>query len=876
MKLERVLLRNYRGVTEREVTLAPTGVTIVEGPNEIGKTAIAEAIQLAVDLPDSSKHRRVNSVQPVGKDEGPEVQFSMRTGQYELTFHKRWLKKPSTVLQVQAPNVESLTGQQAHERFKEILKDTMDEQLWAALRIEQGTELALPGFELPSLGQALDRATGGQASTSREETLQSQILAEYHKYWTQTGQIPSWRKTSERKVQDARDKVDHLKDQIEEIENDIILMNRLTNESIQLSETIDLCKVKEASLQQSWNEISRLKTQVERLEAILRASESTRNAVAKKWQDRQKLIHDLEESTTELKNLEAEAEAAAPILKAASERKRETAQALTEAEAEHQVAQTELSTSAGDRQHLHDLIELKDLSSRKERYDAAQEVLNQADAYLESAKVDDDMAQRIEESHIAYVQAESESRGASATVELTALRELSVQIGDETQQLEPNQPNHTLVEDELTLSIPDIARIRITAGSGSRDPAEKRRRAQEAYALLCQQADVDDVNGARSVAQGRRKAQSDKEQALKDIGHELQGETAETLLTRIGRITERTASYSAERSSESPIPTELDQAIKLETEARELLKSRNEQRLAWQADLQAADNVLREAETREAGRTAKIEVARNAKTNAETRLDAEREKESDDALQAGITEAQEQEDKDRKSLEDATALLSEADPETTETLLENATSATQRAAGALQGNRDKRHELRGSLDLRGEQGLQSEYDVAATVLEHLQQDHDSTEARAKAARLLFRTFKKHQDKAHQRYIEPFRDAINRLGRIVFGPTFEVEIDENLKVTQRILNGIPLPVDQLSTGAREQLGVITRLACAIIVSPEDGGAPVMIDDALGWSDPERLQTTCAAIAMAGRDCQVVVLTCTPGRYSHVGNARVVSL
>ena len=33
---------------------------------------------------------------------------------------------------------------------------------------------------------------------------------------------------------------------------------------------------------------------------------------------------------------------------------------------------------------------------------------------------------------------------------------------------------------------------------------------------------------------------------------------------------------------------------------------------------------------------------------------------------------------------------------------------------------------------------------------------------------------------------------------------------------------------------------------------------------------------AAIATAGRECQVIVLTCTPGRYAHVGNATVVSL
>ncbi|MEO6628995.1 MAG: hypothetical protein ABIP03_10560 [Aquihabitans sp.] len=81
--------------------------------------------------------------------------------------------------------------------------------------------------------------------------------------------------------------------------------------------------------------------------------------------------------------------------------------------------------------------------------------------------------------------------------------------------------------------------------------------------------------------------------------------------------------------------------------------------------------------------------------------------------------------------------------------------------------------------------------------------------------------------------------------------------------------------QLSTGAREQLGVIARLACASILSG-DGGAPVVFDDAFGWTDPERLKQMSVAIAVAAIDCQVIVLTCTPGRFASVGNATVVRL
>ena len=89
------------------------------------------------------------------------------------------------------------------------------------------------------------------------------------------------------------------------------------------------------------------------------------------------------------------------------------------------------------------------------------------------------------------------------------------------------------------------------------------------------------------------------------------------------------------------------------------------------------------------------------------------------------------------------------------------------------------------------------------------------------------------------------------------------------------DGVTLDFADLSTGAKEQLGMISRLACASIVAA-DGGAPVIFDDALGWSDPRKLERMGAAISKAGRSCQIIVLTCTPGRYASVGDASVIQL
>jgi uncharacterized protein YhaN len=52
--------------------------------------------------------------------------------------------------------------------------------------------------------------------------------------------------------------------------------------------------------------------------------------------------------------------------------------------------------------------------------------------------------------------------------------------------------------------------------------------------------------------------------------------------------------------------------------------------------------------------------------------------------------------------------------------------------------------------------------------------------------------------------------------------------------------------------------------------------VIIDDALGYSDPTRLEGIGAALARAGEGAQVIVLTCMPDRYAGIGSATVVRM
>ena len=620
MKLQRVKLRNYRGVVKSDVSFSADGVTIIEGPNEVGKTAIAEGLQMAIDLPDSSRNSQVRAVQPVGRDEGPEVEISLTSGKYELVYRKRWLRQPATTLEVKTPHHENLSGREAHDRLKAIFAETLDEDLWRALRIQQGTELMLPNFGLPSMGRALDRAAGGELVTDREETLWTHISEEYDKSWTATGQERSDRKASEERVQEAQDKVDELTRQLQETESDVAQMSRLIDESTRLSEALKEFEESERECEQRWNAIDRMLLEVERLDAIHSAAVAQLGGATSKWQLRQDLIATLDAAAKDLTALETEAEDAVPGLTAATRRSEDATAAVKDADAAMQEARGRLSRAIADRDYLRQLIEVDQLKERHDRYLAAEQTLKQAEEYLESARVDDEVAQQIEEAYLEDERAKSAAGSAAASVEVTALRDLTLEVGDEGVELAVNQVSRTLVEDEVVLTIPSVARMRVSAGSESKGLADQRRKTQETYRRLCEEVGVADAAEARKAAQERQDAQRNKEEALKAIKRELRDLTPDVLLGKVNHLTERVTSYPEERPENPPLPTDLDEAQRIEAEVTDLVKDCDATLRACEDAAQNAEMELQGARIYEAGRTAKLEIARSSKRDAANHL----------------------------------------------------------------------------------------------------------------------------------------------------------------------------------------------------------------------------------------------------------------
>ena len=877
MKLHRILLRNYRGVTESDVSFAESGVTIVEGPNEIGKSSIAEALQMAIEVPDSSKKAQVISVKPVDADVGPEVEIEMSTGVYTLVYQKRWLRSPKTTLTVTSPQSENHTGREAHNRLEEILAETMDDNLWRALRIEQGIQLNLPAFSMPAMRRALDHAAGGETAPDDDDTLWERVKEEYEKYWTsKTGRPKGERRSSEDRVKAAEEEALILEGQIKEVERDAEQMVRLAAEAARISATRDELEKSERDLAEKWDSLERIRRDVERLEDRCKAAESKRNQVAGEWNRRQELIGNLNDRTKDLDALEAEVEAAAPALAAAIRRDEETADALKKAADALGDAEGRRARAVADRDFLRQQIEVAQITERYDRYVKAEQTLKEAEDYLEFSKVDDKARDEIERANLEDQRAKGATDSAAAFVETTALADITMQVAGKDVRLAANEVDNTQVEDEVEFVIPDVARMRVSAGPDAKRLVERRRRTHAAYRRLCDEVGVADFDEAKKAAQERRDALRNREDARQSIKNDLRDLTPDILLAKIEQLTERVTAYPVERPEAPPLPSNYDEAESLASKLEGLVGDCQSELRSREEAADKAKDELNSARVNEAELEAKRKMALNNREEAGSRLDAARKSQSDEDLAGTLAVAQQEFDNSLKSIEEVEAQLQAADPDSLEVRLENTREAKRRAVKDLQSNRDGQNELRVSLEIRGEMGLQGSYDEAVSRWEQFKREHERSEVRARATRLLLETFERHRSRAHQRYVEPFKKRIDVFGRIVFGQTFSVELNEDLEVVSRALDGKTLDLVQLSTGTREQLGVLSRLACAKLVSLDDGGAPVMIDDALGWSDPQRLQSMGAVIAAAGQQCQVVILTCTPGRYSYVGNAKVVTL
>lgn len=877
MRINRIRIANYKGVTASEVVFDETGVTIVEGDNEAGKSSLLEALDFLLEYKSDSRHRRVVAAQPVGLDVGPEAEAELTVGGTRLTIRKRWIKSHETNLVIHGSPDQQLTGLEAHNRFRDILDQHLDQDLFAALRLAQGTELAQAGLANRTLSGALDAAVGKDVAGEREDSLWDAITAERSKYWTATGNSSTDRRKLAESLESARADLAGLTEQSNQLEDDVEEMSRLKALIAELNERADDHRTRVQEFQNDVDRILVIRQALRDGENELKLTDGQLVLAQDRVNRRQQLEESLAERQGQLGTAQSAVTASDTAVTELATREIELTTARDDAGVALAAAQDVHKAAADDRNLTRDLIDLELLEERLTKLDDAQQRLIKAEQGIDQAKIDTDLLIDIEHAHEQFLIANASAAEYAVALSIEALNNIEVTGTHLDGTLEAGSVTEVVTGDPVELTIPGQLRINLHPGAGAGDTQHQKATASEKLRRLFEQAGVADVAAARTAETDRQAAISAAQERSVEIKGLLRDLTQESLAAKVERLGDSTRAAQDARPVNRLLPADLDAAEESLTVAADLVGQA-------EATLEAATSALNElrelksaAAIKQSQKDANLQQAKRELGSAVEALDEARKECPDEELTANLQTIKDQAAKAQEVVDAANARLAELNAESTEELFNNAAAALERTKGELRAADSDYTQLSISLRLRGEEGIAGAIDEAARLVEQLANEHSRLEAKAEAAMLLHATFERHRALARERYAAPLRQEVERLGRLVFGEDVGIELDDDLRITSRHLDNKTIPFDQLSVGAQEQLGLLARLACASLVGVDDNeGAPVILDDALGWTDPERVERMGAAINATGRQAQVIILTCTPKRYAAVGNATVVRL
>lgn len=877
MKYKRLRITNYRGVDSSEIDFESCGLTLVQGPNEAGKTSLSEAIGILFEHPDNASNKQVKAIRPVHRDAGPEIELEAESGPYKFTYFKRFHKKPETKLTISAPAPENHTGREAHDRAKEILGETLDVDLWKALMIRQGDAIAQPDLaNQQSLSAALDKAAGGIPTDQAEEGLFGKAKEEYCRFYSEkTGKENKTLKEATEQRDKTESTVDDLEKKHRALNQDIESAARLQMELPDLKRREAETKTELDAQAALLREIEKLESQVSEARLKLESAIKTEKMAARDVKERKELVESIDDLDGEFQILvKSTANSVADFERAEKEFGSSEA-AFQQADKERKSADNLVAIRRADYDYYNDRLFLDQLGERKQRIDTARKAAAIAEQVVEKATIDQTILDEIVRAERDLLTANAKLETAAPSVKLRGLAQCEIEIDGAETKIEKDESRELSFADRMTIAIEDRLEIEIVAGSSTDELTRDVEDARQALDATCRLAGVDSPDLARSALDERAEAERKIEEKERIEEENLRDLSYDELADKLLRLEQTVPSYLAKRTSEPLITADSDTARTAWEEAEE---AQEQAQADWDA-AQDAVNVARDIrdELNKANESERVQLRSQEKNlkQQRSRLDAARKSVADELLEKAAHEAEQAVNSEKESVEEAEASLSAKNPEKIKAVAETATDTLETIKGRRKAAQTELTEVQTRLKIHGEEGLHEKLQAAKTKSETITSTNRSLFRTAAAAKLLYEIMCQERDKARQAYVAPLKDRVERLGRLVFDESFQVEIDENLQITARTTDDVRVPFESLSGGTKEQLSLMFRLACSMIVS-EEGGMPLIMDDALGYTDPERLRLMGAVLAKAARECQIVIFTCVPDRYGNIGSAAIVSL
>ncbi|WP_292050801.1 MULTISPECIES: AAA family ATPase [unclassified Brevundimonas] len=862
MRLDALRLFNVKRFDGHGVSIEglSDGVNVLAAPNEFGKSTSFEALTALFFAKHSSRSADVMSLRPYsGGSPRVEADITTAKGRYRIT--KQFLGK--AVAQVVDLDSGRLIAQadEAEGFIGELLGDATSGPaalLWVKqgvtgwerrTKAEDENETTARTDLLHSVQGEVEAITGGR----RMAEIQSATEAALKELVTATG-----RPKVGGRYHAALDKRDRLRSEIEKLGADVdalrVALDQRASQNRRLKElnSPEEVAARDAALATAQSQFEAAKSRhevLERLKAELKLALTNRDAAQRELDQFQSALEAYATVTQELKTLEpllVEATRHREEAKDAEHRAREAASAAEKAEADARSALEkhdlfQRATEAAKRlQTLKDSLD-KALSSRT--------AIESLRADLSAKTVPDSALAELQELENTLLKLRTIRDNARPSVIVEYDSGASHRILMDGVALEPSQERH--YSGRTALTAPGIGTIQLR--SNSVDDAAELAACEEKHRQLLTALGVESLAAARL-----------RQDQARDIMGRIETETARLGALAPDGIEALQQEVSACELAARDVPEDLPECDVLEAAFQAAKTHRHtciEAQKTSSLALDSATNRYVEISTRHSpldSRFRQMGEQLGAPDEHPARLAQ---------LKAALLAEQ-------ARVEEAEAKVREAESSATD--FEFAQANLQRAQSVKSAAEKESNQLQveiashnALIKARSDEAVEEKINERREELEAAEQGVGAFEHEIAILQRLLSALESARQEAKDLYLAPVMEELRPLLSMLFEDVAITFDDQALLPESLIRKGQDEAVDKLSGGMREQLSILTRLAFARLLARDNRPIPVVLDDALVYSDDDRIEHMFNALHRQAKDQQVIVLTCRQRAFQKLG-------
>ncbi|ACD19735.1 AAA family ATPase [Paraburkholderia phytofirmans] len=861
MKLQSIAIQEFKQFTGKLVIddLQP-GLNLFVGPNEAGKSTIAEAVR-AVFL-ERYKASHLKDLLPWGKASGqPSVEVSFELDGMACRLSKQFVTRQRCELRIG----QSAFGEdEAEDKLAALLGFSRPARgplkaenagVPGLLWVQQGGTQEMrdsTGHAAQYLRDALSQLSGGRESAG-EDALIAAVQRELRQLLTartqkSTGPLAEAEQTLTRLIEERAD----LEQQRQQFEANIasLATQQQTFDDTQRKRPWEIHEQKAVQAQLRADAVVQLEGSLKGLEQSLKASEAE---LALPLQQEQNAL-DLEAAVAR-ERLQLDALRAS--VAAVQAEHADAAASVTQFEQAFADANRalELANAAVTAADLRSQIGL--FRAESERLEASIAAASKAnEAVLEAAR--EAATLEIDEAKLKRLAALGSELSVLRARTEAAMTRIEYRLnGAITVDEKPVSGEGVLrVDEEKRIGLGALGELRVIPGVSDL-PA----RLSELASLEAQHAQLLQALGVASLGEGEARherwkaalAQQKSQAKILDV-HAPQGIDAlraasATAAARMQAANERLAGLP-DVSAAPP----LDEARRNAEIARDALE--------------AARKVLTQAADKKSTGMANAESLADQLQRKQAQLDDEAFRRNRAQWQAKIVEQRVQVEALRKQREGRERELEAARLDDPEAEAKRYRASAELARGEQNERQVKIAALRGQLETAGASGLGERLAAVQAKVEQATRRKDELSLRASALSLLDEVLVDERDAAVAQLRAPLTERLGHYLKRIF-PQSTIALGDDLSPATLDRFGRADTLEALSFGTREQLGILTRLAYADLLKASGRPTLLMLDDAAVHTDAARRDAIKRALIDAATRHQILVFTCHPELWDDLG-------